>query len=138
MSKSSRIKLLGVHGIKKIADKNTLPEKQNTAPRVKRSIKIKPRIGQGRVRIKDKKPHITKNISVLVDKLWGILKIPAAQNISKNRVDLPMNEQPISSWKTEAITWWTIQDIKREIPFYPDPIYRPPPRPIENLWLHRK
>ena len=27
-----------------------------------------------------------------------------------------------------------IQDINRKIPFYPDPIYRPPPRPPENLW----
>ena len=26
-----------------------------------------------------------------------------------------------------------IQDIKREIPFYPDLIYRPPPRSPENL-----
>ena len=26
-----------------------------------------------------------------------------------------------------------IQDKNRDIPFYPDPIYRPPPRPPENL-----
>ena len=26
-----------------------------------------------------------------------------------------------------------IQDINREIPFYPDLIYRPPPRPPDNL-----
>ena len=26
-----------------------------------------------------------------------------------------------------------IQDINREILFYPEPIYRPPPRPLENL-----
>ena len=26
-----------------------------------------------------------------------------------------------------------MQHINREIPFYPDPIYRPPPRPSENL-----
>ena len=25
----------------------------------------------------------------------------------------------------------TIQDISREIPMYPDPIYRPPPKPAE-------
>ena len=44
-----------------------------------------------------------------------------------------MHEQSISSSKTEAITWEMIQNINREIPFYPDPIYRPPPRPPENL-----
>ena len=27
--------------------------------------------------------------------------------------------------------WKTIQDISREIPTYPDPIYRPPPKPTE-------
>ena len=30
-----------------------------------------------------------------------------------------------------------IQNINREIPFYPDPIYRPPPKPQENLQLLR-
>ena len=44
-----------------------------------------------------------------------------------------MHEQSISSFKTEAITLEMIQDIKREIPFYPDPIFRPPPKPSENL-----
>ena len=44
-----------------------------------------------------------------------------------------MHEQSISSPKTEAITPGMIQHINREIPFYQDPIYRPPPRPPENL-----
>ena len=48
-----------------------------------------------------------------------------------------MHEQSISSSKTEAMTPGMIQDINREIPFYPDPIYRPPPRPPENVWLLR-
>ena len=30
-----------------------------------------------------------------------------------------------------------IQDINRKIPFSPHPIYRPPPRPPENLLLPR-
>ena len=30
-----------------------------------------------------------------------------------------------------------IQDINREIPFSPYPIYRPLPRPPENLWSPR-
>ena len=74
-----------------------------------------------------------KNIDVSTDKLQGILKIPATQNIPKNRMDFPMHEQSISISKTEAITRGTIQDINREIPFYPDPIHRPPPRLLENL-----
>ena len=46
--------------------------------------------------------------------------------------DFPLQEQSISS-KTEAITRGTIQDRNNELPFYPDPIYRHPPRPPENL-----
>ena len=26
----------------------------------------------------------------------------------------------------------TIQDIAREIPIYPDPVYRPPPKPVKT------
>ena len=36
-----------------------------------------------------------------------IPKIPMTQNVSKNRVNFPVQEQSISS-KTEAITWATI------------------------------
>ena len=35
--------------------------------------------------------------------------------------------------KTEAITRGTVQDKNRELPFYPDLIYRAPPRSPENL-----
>ena len=44
-------------------------------------------------------------------------------------MDFPMHEQSISNFSTEAITLGMIQNINRDIPFYPDPIYRPPPKP---------
>ena len=44
-----------------------------------------------------------------------------------------MHEQSISSSKTEAVTQGMIQNINKEIPFQSDPIYRPPPKPTENL-----
>ena len=78
-----------------------------------------------------------KNIDELTDKLQKIPKIPATQSIAKKRTDFPMHEQSISNSKTEAITWGMIQNINREIPFYPDLIYRPPPKPTENLQLLR-
>ena len=68
-----------------------------------------------------------------IDELQEILKIPATQNIAKNRTDFPMHQESISNSKTEAITQGMIQNINREIPFYPDPIYRPPPKLTENL-----
>ena len=48
-------------------------------------------------------------------------------------MDFPMHEQSISSSKTEAITQGMVLNINREIPFYPGLIYRPLPRPSENL-----
>ena len=47
-------------------------------------------------------------------------------------MDFPVQEQSITNM-TEAITRGTIQDKNRELSFYPDPIYRPPPRLPENL-----
>ena len=143
-TKSSRMKLPEVHDIKKALDTNSLPERQYTAPQVKNNPKIKPRFdkvrfGQGKIGIKckKKKTHFEKGIDTITDKLQGIPKILATQNIAKNRMDFPMHTQSISSSKTEAITQGMIQNINREIPFYPDPIYRPPPRLPEKLWLLR-
>ena len=45
-----------------------------------------------------------KNIDKLTDKLQKLPKIPATQNIAKNRTDFPMHEKSISYSKTEAIT----------------------------------
>ena len=58
--KSSGIILPEVHGIKKILDANSLPEKQETAPQVKNGSEIKPRLGQGRVGMKCKNPKLPK------------------------------------------------------------------------------
>ena len=60
-------------------------------------------------------------------------KIPMVQNITKDNMVFPVQEQLITD-KTEAITRRMIQDKNRELTFYPDPIYWPPPRPPENLW----
>ena len=68
-----------------------------------------------------------------MNKSYEIPKMPMTQNVTKNRTYFPAQEQSISSSKTEAITQGMIQDKNREIPFYPDPIYRPPPKPPENL-----
>ena len=101
---SSRIILPEVHGVKKISNTNSLPEKQKMAPQLKKGSEIKPRLGQGRVGIKCKTPHTIKNIDELTDKLQETLKIPTTQHIAKNRMDFPMHEQSISNSSTEAIT----------------------------------
>ena len=50
-------------------------------------------------------------------------------------MDFLVQEQLITK-RTEAVTRGMIQGKNNELPFYPDPIYRPPPRPPENLWPH--
>ena len=92
-TKSSEIILPEVHGVKEILNTNLLPEKQKTAPQVKKGSEIKSQLGKGRVGIKCKKPQATKNINELTDKLQEILKLPVTQNIAKNRMDFPMHEQ---------------------------------------------
>ena len=58
--------------------------------------------------------------------------IYTVQNVTKDSMDFPVPQQLIADM-TEAITRGLIQDKNRELPFYPDPIYGPPPRPSENL-----
>ena len=50
-----------------------------------------------------------------------------------NRMDFPMHEKSISNSSTEVIAQRTIQNVNRDIPFCPDPIYRTPLKPKENL-----
>ena len=47
-------------------------------------------------------------------------------------MNFPVPRQLITN-ETETITREKIQGKNREQPFYPDPIYRPPPRPPDNL-----
>ena len=93
---------------------------------IKKNVENKPRLGQGRARIKCKEPQLIDNINTSTNKLHEILKMPTTQKVSKNRTDFPVQEQSIHSSKTEEITQGMIQDKNREIPFYPDPIFRPP------------
>ena len=45
-----------VHGVKKILNTNSLPEKQKTTPQFKKGSEITPRLAQCRLGIKHKKP----------------------------------------------------------------------------------
>ena len=129
---TSGVTLSEVCGAKKILDMNILPETQQVVPQNKKVIENKPRLGQGGAGIRCKKPQLIDSITTSASKSCEIPKIPMTQNVTKNRMDFPAQEQSITN-KTEAVTRGMIQDKNRELPFYPDPIYRPPPRPPENL-----
>ena len=106
-----------------------LPEKKKPQIHDIQVNKNRPRLGQGRTGIGQRKPKPVANISISASESH---KIPTVQNTTKNSTDFSVPEQLITE-KTEAISKRTIQDKNRELPFYPDPIYRPPPRLPENL-----
>ena len=121
-----------VHCGKKILDMNILPEKQKVVPQNKKDIENKLRLGQGRAGIRCKKPQLVESVTTSASKLCEVPKIPTTQIVTKNRMDFPVQDQSITN-KTAAITRGMIQDKNRDLPFYLDPIYRPPPRSPENL-----
>ena len=131
-TKSSGVTLLEVHGTKKILDTNVLPEKQKIVPQNKKIVENKLRLGQGRAEIRCKKPQPVDGIMASTSKSCEIPKISTTQDVAKHRMDFPVQEQSITN-KTEAIMRGTMQDKNRELPFYPDLMYRPPPGPPENL-----
>ena len=130
-TKSSGVTFPKVHGAKKILDTNILPEKQKIVLQIKRIVENKLRLGQGRAGIRCKKPQPVDGITASTSKSCKIPRIPTTQDVAKNRMDFPVQESITN--KTGAIMKGTIQDKNRELPFQPDPIYRPSPRPPENL-----
>ena len=106
---SSGVKLPEVHGAKKILDVNLLPKKQKVIPHITKTIENKPRLGQGRAGIRHRKLQLTESINTSTSKSYEIPKIPATQNVAKNRMDFPVQEQSITN-KTEATTRGMIHD----------------------------
>ena len=129
-TKASRISLPEVHSAKKTLDTNVLPEKQKLRIHRKQVNKNRPRLGQGRAGIRCRKLQPVEDTTASTCKLC---KIPTVKNDTKTNMDFPVPEQLITD-TTEAITKRMIQDKNMELPSYPDPIYRPPPQPPENLW----
>ena len=101
----------------------------------KKIVENKPRLGQGRAGIRQKKLQPVNGITASTSKSCKILKIPTVQYVTKHSTDFLVQEQLISK-KTEAITRGMIQDKNSELSFYPDLICGPPPRPPENLQPH--
>ena len=103
---------------------NIQPEKQNIRPLKGSEIsQEKPRIGQGRAGVRRRKSPINQTTAAETSK-----KIPEASKIEKRVITHPDFRTPVQSVNnpsTEAIN--TIPMII-DIPFYPDPTYRPPPK----------
>ena len=105
-------------------------EKQKPQIQVKQVDKNRPKLGRGRAGIWHKHPQPVADTLVSTNKLPKRFTI---QKVAKDSTDFSVPEQLIMS-KTETITRRQIQDKNRKQPFDPDPFFRPPPRPPDNLW----
>ena len=128
-TKATGIMLSEVHGAKKTLDRRVLPEKQKPQIQAEQVVKIRPRLGRGRAGIRHKKPQPVTSQTAAVGRSP---KIPTVQNFIKGNMDFPVPKQLITN-ETETITRKKILCKNMEQPFYPDLIYRPPPRPPDNL-----
>ena len=120
-----------VHGVSKSLDPKIQPEKQVAKPLFKETSLVKPRIGQGRAGSRWKKPLINQLIAQSVENSQKIPELPKIhmEVISKPNFATPV--QSISNPSNEAINRKMMQKRSKGIPFYPDPVYQPPPKPIK-------
>ena len=98
---------------------------------VNKISQIKPRIGQGRAGLRLKKPHISQ---LIVQSVKHLQKTPEVSKIQMQVINIPnftAHVQSISNPSTEVINRRMMQKISKDIPFYPDPVYRPPPKPVK-------
>ena len=129
-AKSSGIILPEVHGINKGLDTNKQLEKQIGKPLFKERLQAKPRIGHSRAGSRGKKPPINQPTAQSAENL----KIPVLPKIPMEVINMPnfiTPAQSISNPSMEAINRRMMQQISKDIPFYSDPVYQPPPKPVE-------
>ena len=107
-------------------DPNIQPEKQSIRSlKGNRISQEKPRVGQGRVGMRRRNSPINQNIAAEISK-----KIPEASKIEKeviNHPDFTTQGQSINNSNTKGNNR---RPIIKDIPFYPDPTYRLPPKPV--------
>ena len=119
----SGIKLLEVHGVSKNLDPNIQPEKQNI-----RSLKgneisqDKPWIGQERTGMRRRRPPPINQAITQLSK-----KIPEVSGIEMGITNQADFTTPVQSISNSYADVTHRRPMIKDIPFYPDPAYRPPP-----------
>ena len=112
-------------------DPNILPEKLYIKPLKGNKIsQEKPGIGQGRAGMRRRRPAPINQAITQTSKLSK--KIPEVSKIETkitNQVDSITPAQSITNSNAEVTH---IRPLIKDIPFYPDPTYRPPPKLIRS------
>ena len=125
-AKSSSIKLLEIHGIRKNLNPNLKPEIQHTLP--KQGSMDRPHVGQGRAGSKRKKPdpinHAINQASNLSQKIPGRTEIETSKT---NNIHSTNNTNDNMAGTNPLIP---------DGAFHPGPVYRPPCKPIKQNMTH--
>ena len=128
-TKSSRIKLPDIHGVSKNLDPNIQPEKQTIrALKGNEILQEIPRIGQGRAGMRRRKSPINQTIAHSAETSRKTPKASKIENKVIIQPDCATPVQSISNSSAEVINRRPIQKTIKNIPVYPDPTYRPPPK----------
>ena len=144
--KSSGIDLPEVHGISKGINPNTHSGKQVMKPiavtNMKEVSQIKSRLGQGRAGLRCKIKTPIPNPKVLMTE--KSMKQPKFIIHKMSRIwvkvaPIPNHTNPHIKSKDDSssrmVERKAIQNISREIPISPDPVYRPPPKLVKTPTL---
>ena len=92
---------------------------------------IKPQTEQGGAGLRRQKPHVSQLTAQSAKHSW---KITEVVKIEKKVISIPHFTTPVQSIcnpSTGAINRRMMQRISKDIPFYPDPVYRPTPKPVQ-------
>ena len=92
---------------------------------------IKPRSGQGRAGLRHKiKTSISKPLTQVMEKPPLKVLLPNTSKVQDIAISIPNyatpQVKPRGDTTTEMIDRQTIQNVGKEIPINPDPVYRPP------------
>ena len=102
------------------------PQKQNIKPLKGNEIFQKiPRIGQGRAGMRRRKYPIYQTIAAETSK-----NNPEASKIEKKVTTHPNFTTPVQLVKNPSMEAINRRPMITDIPFYPDPNYRPPSKPV--------
>ena len=117
-----------VHGMSKNLDPNIQPEKQNIRPLKGNEIsQERPRIGQRRAGMRRRPPPINQTIAQTSELSKKIPETSKIENKVITHPDFTTPVQPVNNPCAEAIDK---RPMIKDIPFYPDPTYGPPSKPV--------
>ena len=127
--RSSGIKLPEVHGMRKSLNPNILPEKTHTNPT--KGNTEKPCIGQGRAGMRRRRASPINQTITQPSELSQ--KIPGAAEIETRIANHANSTAPVHSVNNVNEVMRQKRPLPTDVPFYPDPTYRPPSKPIRSF-----